>query len=457
MVFKSHPIAVSSRTSSPTSNLQVRKTRSSLAWWLFAALWIIGFADVSGDFAVFAGVPLFGPNNPVPELRQQTQLISTVLIGLLALLGCMALVRGKCAYRAAPEIKLFLLFFGASTVFGVLGGLVKGVPLNYIIGDSRNFVTYLIVFAVGVASSERRVEDLRRLFLIGCGILLLKLFYSYGLNLALGAELSRRSLLKLSSFFAPMLFVTLGWVVYGKRATEWRRYAVLALLAAFGIFAAQARGLFLGTLAGALLFGVISPNHKRFYRLFILGLAILGIGLGAGIVLQGDITKSFGYWEASDETFAPGLEYRVRQVDALLTMFGNNWLAGAGLGSFDPTYEGYQDWLPRPYLVELEYLNLLAKLGVVGISLWIAAFFFLFVGCIRAGRRAAKPEYRGFVLGLTAGLGALMIASIVQTGYSSVYFHLYIVLILLVLSALRASQLQVRRTERSKDNYVPTT
>jgi len=433
------------------SSLRARNPRSPLAWWLFAALWLVVLADVSGDYAVFAGSGVAGD-----AFKQLTQLVSTVLIGLLALLGSWALARGKCAFRAAPETKLFLVFLGASTAFGVLVGLGSGVQINYVIGDSQNIVTYLILFAIGGGVSRSRIEALRRLFLIGCGILVLKLAYSYWVYWAVYGGLSWRSMLKLSSFFGPMMFVTLAWVLYGKRAAIRRRYAILALPAAYGIFAAQARGLFMGALAGALFFGAMSLNHRRLYRVLLLGLVIMSIGLGAGAALQGDITKSFGYWEESDPTFVGGLDYRSRQAAALLTRFGNNWLTGVGLGSYDPNYEGYADWLPRPYLAELEYLNLLAKLGVIGFSLWIAAFFSLLVACIRAVRQTVDPEHRGLVTGLTAGLVALMVASSVQTLYSSVNFHLYVVLVLLVLSALRAPQLQSRQAGRISGGHAPT-
>jgi len=435
----------SKRSLSVTRHHRVSRARisfGSIGWWLFVALWLITFTEFSADYAVFMGTSYWGGDIAVPELRHQIQLVSTVLIGVLALLGGLALLQGRTVFRAAPEIKLFLLFFTASILWGALIGWLKEVPPNYIIGDSRNLVLYLILFAVGGAAAEQRIETFRRLFLIGCGILLLKLFYSFAANFASGEAVSWRSLLKLSCFFAPMLFIALGGVLYSKRVAQRRKNTLLAFLAAFGIFAAQARGFFLGTLAGALLFVVMLLKHRRFYLLIILAIVILGIGLGTGVVLQSDITKSFGYWKGT-EIFEGGMEYRIRQADMLLTRFDNNWVEGTGLGSFDPDYEGYADWQPRPYLYELEYLNLLAKLGVVGISLWLAAFFFLFVGCLRAVRKAVKPEHRGFVLGLTAGLVALMVGSFVQTGYSSVSFHLYIVLMLLVLSALRSPQLAV--------------
>ncbi len=422
--------------------IRSRLSLGSISWRIFVVLWLISFVDISGDYAVFHDTPYWGGDILVPELRLQFQFVSTVLIGMLALFGCMALLRGKTVFRAAPEVKLFLFFFGASTVWGAFIGWIKGVPSNYIIGDSRNVVVYLLLFAVGGAA-VKKVENLRRLFLIGGGILLIKLFYSFAAHLASGAGLSWRSLLKQSPMFIPMLFVAFGGLVYSRQTAEKRRNALLEIMAAIGIFAAQSRGFFMGMFGAALLFIIMVANSRRIFSAFKLGLVIFGIGLGVGIILQGDITKSFGYWQKSD--ISPGLEYRIRQSDMLLKRFADNWQTGTGLGSFDTTYEGNADWLPRPYLYELEYHNLLAKLGIIGISFWLIAFFFLFIGCIRAVRRAIKPEHRGFAIGMMAGLISLMLGSIVQTTYSSVYFHLYVVLVLLTLSALRMPQLEALR------------
>ena len=151
--------------------------------------------------------------------------------------------------------------------------------------------------------------------------------------------------------------------------------------------------------------------------------------------MQGDITKSFGYWGDTNKTYQVGKEFRIRQADMLMKNFANNWIAGGGLGSFDSSWEGYDDWLPRPYLVESEWLNLLSKLGVIGISLWFAAFFCLFKSCINTARKAEQVNDSLFIYSLTAGFLSMTVGSFFQTCYSSILFHLYIMFLLLVLSA----------------------
>lgn len=392
--------------------------------------------------ALYSGTSYWDADQLVPvKLRGQIQIGLSLLIGTLALLGITSLVRNKVWNRTGPEIKLFLILFGASTIWGILVGLMKGVPINYIIGDSRNLVIYLILFAVVGGIGDKRVNSLYHLFLICCWILLFKLLFSLIMPVLLGEGISWRSHFKQGSFFASMLFVAIGLSVY-QQPTIRKNYSsiLISSLAAFGIFASQARGLFFGVLSGVVFFSIISLKQKKFYRalprLFLMCFVILIIGILAGIALQGDIAKSFGYWQGTS-SYDFGVEFRIRQIDMLLTMFDKNWLFGAGLGAFDPTWEGYEDGLLRPYLVEMEYFNLLAKLGIIGISLWIGAFIFLFAGCIRTARQASIAEHRGLILGLTTGLVAMMAASFVQTFYSAALFHMYVVLVLLVLAAAR--------------------
>ena len=257
------------RVASPTGSLakavpQVHKRQPiSLGLLLFSALLIIGFADFSHDYAVFWGTGYWNAEILVPDLRRYVQLISSVLIGMLALMGIFNLLTRRSTYSASREVKLFLALFAMSTLLGVVVGLVKGVSLNYIVGDTRNAVTYLAIFAITGINTERGLKYLRNLFLFSCGMLVLKLFYAFASNLVAGEALRWRYLLKLSLFFSPMLFVALCLFMYSTRAAERRKYFWLTALAAGGIFAAQMRGIFLGTFTGLLFIFIMFVNKER--------------------------------------------------------------------------------------------------------------------------------------------------------------------------------------------------
>lgn len=425
-------------------------------------LWIIGFLDVSRDlpvhwilreqndlnmpesFSQMSGGILSVDN--LIALQLPVDICSTAIIIFLAIIGLLTLLMDKSGFRAGPEVKLFLILFIISTFIGVMVGLIKGVPYRYVMGDARNLIVYPMLFAIREGMTEQGVEKLRKLFLVACFILTLKLLSIFLFLMSFGV-LSWRSLFKQTVFFMPMLFIGLGGATLSHQKKERYKYILISLLAGFGIIAACSRAMFVGTLVGIIFITIMLMNNRRIYRLFILGIVVFIMMLVIGMFLQNDLTRAFGRWSENQPGVAGELTYRWRQADMLFTRFSDNWLVGTGLGYFDETSEFVLAYGPRPYLLELELPNLTSKLGIIGISLWTTAFLSLFVGCIRAVHRAAKPEHRIFLLGLTAGGVSFMVGSLFHVSYSSAYFHLYIVLILLVLSALRAPKLAVRPPE----------
>ena len=393
-------------------------------------LWFIAFTDYSQDYALYLGT-----TGGDAKISSPFNAFSSVIVGLLFLAGIITFLCGRSGYRPQKEIRLFIILFMLSTLWGILVGAIKDVPLNYLIGDSRNSACYIMLFAIGGACRYLNIDTMRRMFMLTGLVLFIKLVLAVlALALLFGGGFSWKYLFKLSNFFPLMLFVALSQFVISNYRRDKFMYAVFALMAAFGIFAAQARGIFLGTLVGGIVLSVGLFRQKNSYRVVMLIILILCIGLGAGYYMQDDITKSFGYWGENDDTFTRGLDYRLRQANMLRVMFKENWFAGAGLGSYDPTFEGYEEWLPRPYLVELEFNNLLAKLGVVGFSLWIGAFISLIIGSIRSAKRSITLSHRMFIYSLAAGLISLLAQSAVQTGYSSISFHLYVIFMLFSLS-----------------------
>lgn len=416
------------------SNVCQRKSGvlDSAAWGSLWAFWILGFADISADYIFVFG---FEYRRLVPEIASLIAQVTTGLLAVVVLIGLANLLTGRARYRAGRHVGLFLALFAASTVFGVAIGLLKGLKPSYVLDDGRNLMIYFTIFALTDINSERRLRSIRRLFLVACGVLAAKLLLGMASGLLLGEGLGWRLLLRLSFFFAPMLFIGLCLYSYSKNFRRRARYLGILLLGAIGVFAAQMRGVFMGTAAGFIFLLTFFLRGRRLIRVVFASVILLCLGLGLGVAMQGDVTKAFGRWEEADRKV--GVEYRLGQTDHLLSVFKENWIAGAGLGYYDPEYEGHADWLPRPYLLELEYLNLLAKLGLVGFGMLAAAFMCLLTACIGMGRRTGNPEHRALIAGLSAGLVALMVASITNTGYSSAYFHAYVALILLSLSALR--------------------
>jgi hypothetical protein len=401
------------------------------AWTILAAILLIGFGDWSADYPYVVGVEY---RQMIPGLRHWTILAQTGCVVILVLLGLINLAAGQWEFSPGMGSRLFLWLMLIATLCGACVGLLRGVEPRHVLGDSQNMILYMLPFAVTGLNGEKGIRRIRHLFFAACGLILIKLFLPVASDILQNASLDWRYLLKASPFLMPMALLSLSLFLGGRRAV----HLILFVLASVGIFLAYMRGLYLGMAAGLLFIFILSIRGRRLSRLISAGVLFIVIGGGLTVMMQGDILKIFGAWDT--DLFRIGFEYRMRQINMLMNMFFEFPIFGAGLGAFDPLHEGYEESLARPYLVELEYLNLLAKLGTIGFGLIAAAFVFLLLDCLRRARRAPSSEVRFTILGFAAGLIALMVASITNTLYSSVLFHLYVVILLLVSSASRSTE-----------------
>lgn len=397
--------------------------------FLFVASWFILVTDYSQDYALY-----LGRDDATADVSVVTALPVGIILAFVAGGGLFSLIRRKNKHRIGLYSQKFILFFVLMTGWGAFIGFINNIPIRYIVGDSRNVVVYLCVFVVLGSSDYMKLSLYKKIALATAAILVIKLLFAIIFHFNITGAFSWRYLLKMSCFFPPLFFgAVLRAITCTERKKRWG-YFVAALMLASGVYAAQSRGLFLSTLGGGLFLIVIMWRRLPIPRLALVIIAVVLLGLMLGLTIQSDLSKSFGYWGEDNENYVRGKEFRERQSDMLLRNFFEHWLVGGGLGGYDATWEGHEEWLPRPYLVEVEYLNLLAKLGIIGCALWLAAFFYLFRGCLRAAQRAPTLDAKMFLYAATAGLASLMIGSAFQTLYSSVVFHLYVAFLILITS-----------------------
>jgi O-antigen ligase len=395
---------------------------------------IIGAVDFAGDYSSIFGLSYI----TMPDAWYYFQSVSAVLIVLLAIAGILNLIKGRAVFKGGKWARLFLLFYVLSVAFGVVVGLMRGNPWAYVLGDSRNVIIYLSLFAITDVNNSDFEKKLYGLFAVVCIVVLVKLCLGF-ITFAVAAStlaLGTRLLLKFSSYLMCMTLLSLTMMV---QRSNWR-YFLMFFLCSIGTFLSQTRGLFMGLGAGFLTVFVIFIFKRRGIRLVFPLAIICALALLTAVVVWSDATVAFGKWKG--EQIEAGMTVRLEQAEILMKLFKNSPLAGVGLGGYDPDYERFSEELRRPYLQELEYHNLLAKLGIVGAALLVCAFGFLFYGCWRGIRRTSSPEKLGLIAGLMAGLVALLVASATNPVFSSLYFHLYVVMLLLALSAVRASTMK---------------
>jgi len=416
----------------------------SISWVLFSLVLVCGAINIFDDEIIYS-LPYM---QTIEEYSYLHQTFSSILIGLIAIIGVFKLLKYGSILRCGQFAKLFLIFYFLSVALGTIVGAVKGNPWAYILGDARNAIVYLSLFAITDVNEKDFEKKLYGLFNAVCIIVLIKVFVAFAVFAVVLSTISidARLLLKMSYYLMSMAVLSLAMMAKGKH----RKYFFMFILCMVGTFLTQTRGLFLGLIAGIITLYAIFALKKRARQLFP-PLIIAGtLAFLTAFLVFSDPTASFGRWKG--EQFEGSLSVRVSQQEGFLKIFTDNPIFGIGLGGV--YIERFNPDIRRPYLQELEYHNLLAKLGIVGSILMMSAFGFLLKECWYCIRRAPTRDKSGMIAGLLAGLVALLVSGITNPVFSSVYFHLYVVILLLSLSAIRMSIVSVRLANISESMKV---
>jgi O-antigen ligase len=166
------------------------------------------------------------------------------------------------------------------------------------------------------------------------------------------------------------------------------------------------------------------PSRRRWWRdavrvaviFLIAALAdMLWVGPGNGFAAAlGTRIGSIDDYENDVST-----QHRLNEWNAALRLFGENPVAGAGLGTrvqfHSPMYsddekprEGY--WSDDFY-IHNAYVWLATKMGIVGLGIFLFLFGTALNTAITAARSSANPEERALLIGITGALVSLIVLS----------------------------------------------
>ena len=254
----------------------------------------------------------------------------------------------------------------------------------------------------------------------------------------------------------PLAFVTaLGYgnrVWQALRADGWRAlwqdqtqiillstvfYSAMAAVIGAGLVASWSRGAWIGfaaALAGMILFAFRSPVKA----LALAAIAILGVFvLGSSGLLPASITERMGSFleefttlgdarglDITDANYAV-LERLAHWQSAALIAADYPWL-GVGFGNYEVAYPRYSllNWPLALGHAHNYYLNLLAEVGLVGLTAYIFAWGMILILSIRLWRRSAGLP-RAWSVGLLGAWSHLTIHSLVDKLYvNNLFLHL---------------------------------
>jgi len=392
---------------------------------------VVGAIDISKDPLVVRGFEL---RELFPGVARWTNLVLVSLIGVMIVCGAVAALVGQP--KVPRQIATFVLLFLMTSAYGVVVGVVQGNDFSFVVGDAAYSAVYVVLFALVSCGHIYAVNALRRIVILVGAIVATKYAIVICLNALSGVGLDWRYSVKFSFAYLPLAMLGMAYLMNGRAGAEWRLGAIVFLMALIGLVLSNTRGYYIGFVGG--LFFLTVALRPAGVALRVLGVVSIAAcaAFFVGAMARDDAAVAFGAWSGTS-TFDEGLQYRKDQLAMLMRMFDRNPLFGSGLGAFDPAYEGYEPWLPRPYIVELEYVNLVVKLGpIVGMILFLN-FVLLTWHLGRLIRVARATDSATVIAGATGGMVALVLAGGTNSIYSSVYFHIYVVLLLAAASSVK--------------------
>ena len=405
--------------------------------WLFLAGLIFTNWFNRAIFGLFFAELILGGRGRVIEINDTMpiRLAIGILVLVAFLLGWFADGRATSFKLGKSRTCIIASVMGAGTFFffAVLLGNAYGNSQEYILGDARGFLFLAGALPLLFFATRRKVDVN---FVVGCFLSVVCVFgvaKCFGYTLLLARLMSVKQLVATVEEYIPQEVIwdptsrfTLAPRLY--MASDFFLMFVLPLLVSFalatkirrtrvtlygaigivfiGLLSSQTRGLWLAALlALGVVFWLSNVGSKLKIAVVLPFILLVALGLSHDFLASNEerIMTSFDFKENSSN------RGRAAQFQPLMDMATKHIILGNGFGSFAHDHPGVD---PRqPYGYELQPLNFLMKMGIVGCGLW-GLFLVWLLRCLwRIYKRAEDPAHRVLAKGLVAAMSGMLFAS----------------------------------------------
>ena len=379
---------------------------------LIFALFIMMTLDFKGD-AILRAFPV---NMFFWADVTQLVIVSSVLISFLAF-----------GLKLPREQNLLVPFF--LVIIVLLLGLFNGLMTNeygYAISEAIPFFFFLSFLGFNSLKDPISVLEIEKFFKIFAYIILLKItVYSFSAYIFSGA-LSWKVLLKQTPYMLIPLSFYLSKIKFNSMTGS--NYLSLFILC-FALIFAMSRMMIIATI----FILILTFFNKHFFRAFKI-LAPLSIVFVIYQFLIGSSGLSIMAFFYGGEVYEHGLNYRLVQLDVILDRLSNSPLWGVGFGYFTAGYLDYY-LLAKPYLLELDILNFISKIGLIGLIIYVFAYLKLY----QLIKAINDYSVQKVAIALFLGMLGVIVYSLGQTAHQSYFFWIFFAFLYgFVVSHLRA-------------------
>ena len=305
----------------------------------------------------------------------------------------------------------FILFMSV-LLFGLAHGILVNAPSNAV----NEVIPYLFILLFFVFSSIRKpisVDEVEFMLKIMVYIVTLKVLVYIMASFAFYGFFSWKVLTKQSPLLVIPLCVFLSNYILKKKSNS---NITLLFLIIFCIMFAQARMLLLACI---FVFSYYFLGRKFIRAIPVV--AIIGLSLQIYLLFVGGGAGDVGSFFYGGQAYEDGMSYRLIQLEVLLSRLIESPFIGVGFGHFTVGYLDYYR-LAKPYLLELDILNFISKIGLIGLFFYGLAYVQLFFLI----KKISDDSVRRLSTSLFISLIALMIYSLGQTAHQAVTYWIFL-------------------------------
>jgi hypothetical protein len=312
-------------------------------------------------------------------------------------------------FKIKPTNNINLSFSFWMILLILIVGLIHGLLMNsWIDALNEALPFFLFVIFIAFASEKTPVSILyiQKFLTTFIYIVFFKFIIYLFMSFIINGDFSWKILLKQSPFLLLPLSIYFMKISRGK--ITFNDYIKLFMLLVLIIFS-MARMLMLATV---FLFVVhfFNKNILRGISLFIM--ITLSISLYVLLIQMSPV--DIGDFIYGGDIYEEGLSYRIEQFEVIMNRIFTSPLLGVGFGYFTPGYLTYGE-APKPYLLELDILNFISKIGLIGLFVYALAYIWIYILILSIPDKNMQSIYKA----LFWGLMALIVYSLGQTGHQS--------------------------------------
>ena len=391
---------------------------AGLLFLILVGFWLSLKWEIAIGFLLFIIIfvnPPFGPRFELPYiLWPQTIFYITMII-----LWVLQSLIGRTKYHSNISLLGFTyLLFLIVCIIGALLATFNGNPREYINADLRT-VGYLMIFylMIRVIRRKQQITILNNALFLSANALAIYTIISE--IILLFKKGSNFKLIRIYGFgtdiyYQIAILTVIGLILFS--GLPRRKLLLSAIAPAVALAMSLTRGYWLGLGIGLLvMFLLLSSKRQKtfmlagayfFCVLFIIFIFSGGLFRDIGTVV---ISRIFSLGQFKTD---PSAAFRFLEINRVLGEFPKHPILGRGLGATLRITSPFNifktiEW----WSIHNGYIEILHKLGILGLASYLALSFSFFRAGILAFRKTNEPYLKGTVAGVIASFASILITS----------------------------------------------